>query len=147
MTRIVTLRFGVLAIVLVLVVSLLAFAMVTRFLNPPVSPLVESSVEQGTPIVIQCDIVNASRTDGAGRVAMKFLRERGFDVVDVTSDEPTRKATHVLDRVGDRQSARQVARALGIADTLVLSRIDSMLFVRATVVLGTDVMSILPFKD
>jgi hypothetical protein len=48
--------------------------------------------------------------------------------------------------VGDRQSALKIAHILGIPDSLVVSQIDSMLFVRASVILGNDLTNLQPFN-
>jgi hypothetical protein len=125
------------------VVLLFLGSFVWRLLNPPVSPYVESDT---THQVIQMDVVNASGTNGAGRQTMMFLRERGFDVVELSTARQLETHSFVIDRVGDRQSALKVADVLGIADSLVRSDIDSMLFVRASVVLGKDLVTLQPFK-
>jgi hypothetical protein len=52
----------------------------------------------------------------------------------------------IIDRVGDFASAKKVAKALGIADSLVTTKIDSTLFVRTTIVLGQDYPKLLPFN-
>ncbi|MBN9399191.1 MAG: LytR C-terminal domain-containing protein ['Candidatus Kapabacteria' thiocyanatum] len=131
-----------------LVVIVLLGSFVWRLFNPPVTPFVEGDGNgAGQRQVIQVNIVNASRVDGAAQRAMAFLRERGFDVVEISSDPATAQRSHVIDRLGDRLSAEKVASVLGIADTLVVSDIDSMMFVRASVVLGTDLESLPLFND
>lgn len=69
---------------------------------------------------------------------MTYLRERGFDVVELSTSSPVQKTSSILDRVGDRPSALRLAGAVGVADSLVVPMIDSMLFVRASVILGAD---------
>jgi hypothetical protein len=128
--------------VLLLVVAVLGGAFVQRTLHPPVKATIERSHGGKQFTVIQCDVVNASGHTGLARVAMNYLRERGFDVVDFATAPDVAGRTVVLDRVGDLQAALNVARALGIADTLVRSNIDSMLFLHATVVLGKDATSL-----
>lgn len=120
------------------VVVVLAIAFVQRLLHPPVSATIERVHGNGPAVVIQCDIVNASGHDGLARVVMQYLRDRGFDVVDVATAPKVSSPTAVLDRVGNRQAALNVARAIGVPDSLVRSDIDSMLFLHATVVLGID---------
>lgn len=119
-------------------------SLVWRLINPPVSPLVNEDDPRST---IQVDVVNASGRQGAGRHTLEFLRERGFDVVEISStgDRPTRSL--VIDRMGDKVSARKIANALGIADTLITTEIDSMRFVRATIMLGSDIDKLEPFLD
>jgi hypothetical protein len=128
-----------------LVVAVFVGAFVWRLLDPPVTPYVESS--DGFRRVIQCDVVNASGRQGAGRSVLTFLRERGFDVVELSTAPERQRRSSVIDRVGDRTIAVKLATVLGIADTLVEPQIDSMLFVHASVVLGEDVGTLLPFQD
>lgn len=132
---------GVLGLIVVVFVG----AFIWRMIDPPVTPFVE--LPDGGRRVIQCDIVNASGRQGAGRYVLTFLRERGFDVVELSTAPDRRSRSGVLDRVGDRMSAVKLATVLGIADTLVQPQIDSMLFVHASVVLGEDVGTLLPFQD
>ncbi len=125
------------------VVLLFLGSFIWRLLNPPVSPYVESDADRS---VIQIDVVNASGKNGAGRKTLMFLRERGFDVVELSTAAQLQSQSVVIDRVGDRQTALKVATVLGIQDSLVVSDIDSMLFVHASVVLGKDLVALEPFK-
>lgn len=124
------------------IVVVFGVALVQRFLHPPVRSTIERSSGSQQPIVIQCEIVNASGKNGLARSVMNYLRERGFDVVDASTGPVAGQPSYVLDRVGNRQAALNIARALGIADTLVRSEIDSMLFLHATVVLGIDALKL-----
>lgn len=119
-------------------------SLVWRLINPPVSPLVNEDDPRST---IQVDVVNASGRQGAGRHTLEFLRERGFDVVEISSIGDRPKHSQVIDRMGDKASARKIANALGIADTLIVTEIDSMRFVRATIMLGSDIDKLEPFLD
>ncbi len=127
----------------VVVVAFLG-SLVWRLINPPVSPLVNEDDPRST---IQVDVVNASGRQGAGRHTLEFLRERGFDVVEISSMGDRPKRSLVIDRMGDKVSARKIANALGIADTLIVTEIDSMRFVRATIMLGSDIDKLEPFLD
>ena len=53
----------------------------------------------------------------------------------------------VIDRIGDRQSALKVAHSIGIADSLVISGVDSLRFLRASVILGKDVDQLAAFSE
>jgi hypothetical protein len=127
-----------------LVVLLFLGSFIWRMLHPPILPYVES---EGTERVIQLDVVNASGINGAGRRALEFFRERGFDVVEISTSSNEIDSSYVVDRVGDRASALKVARVFGIADSLVRTEIDSMLFVHASVVLGKNVPSLQPTTE
>jgi len=119
-------------------------SLVWRLVNPPVVPLVN---EEDPRSVIQVDVVNASGRNGAGRTVLRYLRSRGFDVVEISSTADRPKRSSILDRMGDKVSAHKIAVAMGIPDSCITTEIDSMLFVRATVVLGSDIDALEPFQD
>lgn len=127
-----------------LVVLIFLGFFVWRMIHPPIEPFVETD---GHQVVIQVEVVNASGVNGAGRVTMDYLRERGFDVVELATDPMKRERSVVVDRLGDRISATRVAKVLGIPDTLVVSEIDSMRFLRASVIIGADLKTLEPFRD
>ncbi|MCX6140261.1 MAG: LytR C-terminal domain-containing protein [Candidatus Kapabacteria bacterium] len=134
------------ALIAILGVVVLAFigSLVWRFANPPVSALVNEDDPRST---IQVEVVNASGRQGAGRHTLEFLRERGFDVVEIsTSLDRPRKST-IVDRMGDKVSSRKLSASMGIPDSLIITEIDSLRFVRATIVLGADVDNLVPFHD
>jgi len=136
---------NLLIIILAALVLLLGASFVYRFLHPPITPLVDD--ESDKPLVIQLIVSNASGTAGVAKRTMAYLRERGFDVVELETSSDTLKRSSVIDRVGDRASALKVSQTLGMADSLVRTSIDSTMFVRASVVIGTDFPSLAPFKQ
>lgn len=135
---------SLLMIALGLIVVAALVSLVWRFVNPPVSPLTN---EDDPRSVIQVEIVNASGRPGAGRRTMEFLRLRGFDVVEIGSDTARPKRSVVIDRVGDRTSARKVAASLGIADSLITTDLDSMRFLQSSVIIGSDIDKLEPFTE
>ena len=73
----------------------------------------------------------------AYRVSL-FLREKGFDVVDISDvkDEPVEK-TIVIDRVAkDMRNAKRLAKVINCPNVTVM--IDSTLFLETTIILGKD---------
>jgi hypothetical protein len=127
------------------VVVIVAIAsLVWRFVNPPVSPLAN---EDDPRSVIQVEVVNASGRSGAGRQVMEFLRQRGFDVVEIGNDTARPRRSSVIDRVGDRTSARKVAQSLGIADSLITTDLDSMRFLQSSIIIGADLDNLEPFAE
>jgi hypothetical protein len=84
---------------------------------------------------ITVEVLNASGRPGLAKDAMRYLRARGFDVVQFgnakTSDGT---ATRVISRRGDTIAARTVADSLGIR--AVARQVDTLLQVDASVVLG-----------
>jgi len=115
---------------------------------PPVSASIENGIAKSTAQeVIQVNILNACGTSGLAAQTKEFLRARGFDVVEVGNSSEHFDKTVIIDRLGDMQSARQVAYALGVSDSCIVSRIDSNLFLRATVMIGSDFSGLKPFRN
>ena len=134
----------VVMIALAVVVLVAVASLVWRFVHPPVSPLTN---EEDPRSVIQVEVVNASGRPGAGRKVMEFLRLRGFDVVEIGNDTARPRRSVVIDRVGDRTSARKVAQSLGIADSLITTDLDSMRFLQSSIIIGSDLDNLEPFAD
>ncbi|MCS6809204.1 MAG: LytR C-terminal domain-containing protein [Bacteroidota bacterium] len=140
--------------IVVSVVILIAFALLVlaavlhKNLTTTIDPYIEQSddlVRQGDQI--QVNLLNGCGDQGVARRMMNYLRACGFDVVEI--DNYSRfsvQRSFVIDRVGDSVSAMKIARALGIADSLRVLRIDSSLYVRASVVIGKDYRLLRPFQ-
>ncbi|MGE3802156.1 MAG: LytR C-terminal domain-containing protein [Candidatus Kapaibacterium sp.] len=95
---------------------------------------------------IQINVVNACGADGVAKKFSEFLRARKFDVPEYGNAEEVRFQSMVIDRVGDSVSAQKVAYALGIPSERVVTEIDSSLYVRATVVVGSDYTTLRPMQ-
>ena len=85
---------------------------------------------------IRVEVVNTTRVRGLARRATLFLRDRGFDVVQVSTGAGALDSTVVLDRSGHPEWARLVGAALGGAR--VESRPDSSRYLDVTVLLGAS---------
>jgi hypothetical protein len=85
---------------------------------------------------IKVQVLNASSTAGLAASAVRFLRDRGFDVVESGNSSQKLDSTVVKDRTERRDFARLVALALGVAR--VTSERDSSHYVDVTVLLGAD---------
>jgi hypothetical protein len=95
-----------------------------------------SSVSAPTGVRIRVQVVNATQTRGLARRGTVFLRDRGFDVVDIATATESRDSTVVIDRSGHPEWAELVARALG--GVRVESRPDSSRYLDVTVLVGRD---------
>lgn len=131
-----------------LMILMFALSMIYRFLvDPSVDPTLDKDVEKlSSEDVIQINILNACGVKGLASKARDYLRSKGFDVVDVGNYKTEVDHSFVIDRLGDLKSSKKVAFALGIADTLVITDIDSNLFLRSTVVIGKDYQKLIPFE-
>jgi hypothetical protein len=94
------------------------------------------SIHAPPGVRIRVQVLNATATRGLARRATGYLRDRGFDVVDVATAAEPRDSTLVIDRSGQSDWAHLVARALGVA--AVESRLDSSRYLDVTVLVGRD---------
>ncbi len=139
-------------ILLLVSFSLIVIVMLSSFINRVIiSPPVQAEIDNGAhtsqnDVVIQVNVLNACGETGLAAKVMEFLRLRGFDVVEIGNYPKKEEKSFVLDRLGDIRSARKVAYAIGVPDSLVVSAIDSTLFVRSTVVIGKDFPLLKPFN-
>lgn len=111
----------------------------TRTRDPMVAALrgdVRAAAEVRAPagVRVRVQVVNTTNTRGLARRATLYLRDRGFDVVEMTSGGPARDVTLVLDRSNHPEWARLVAASLGGAT--VEARPDSSRYLDVTVLLG-----------
>jgi len=94
----------------------------------------DSTARAPSGVRIRVQVVNATKTQGLARRATRWLRDRGFDVVDVGTTRDLLDSTLVLDRSGHAEWARRAARAMGGAR--VESRPDSSRYLDLTVLVG-----------
>jgi len=93
----------------------------------------EVRAPEGTRIRVQ--VLNATRTRGLARRATRYLRDRGFDVVEVGTAADQRESTLVLDRSGHPEWSALVGRLFGAP---VEARPDSSRYLDVTVLLGAS---------
>ena len=128
------LRLGVLVVLLLAVVAGVV-SMVGQWWGA--GELARPPAEVGARERVRVEVLNAAGIPGLARGATDRLRDAGFDVVYFGNGrgfEP--ESSLVLDRVGRREVADEVARVLEIPR--VASRADSTLYLEVTVVLGRD---------
>ena len=126
--------------VLGLFVLVLAYSFVTRVATHP------DQEDGAVRDIIQVEVRNGCGIGGLAGVMTLFLREHGYDVVEVgdyeSFDVPR---SMVIDRVGNLETARKVAEELGIEQ--VEQDIRPEYFLDASVVIGLDYETLRPFKE
>lgn len=134
--------------VLGVVAIALAYSLVTRVLAPRVDPVRENNAGELVGDIIQVEVRNGSGVSGLAAHTTLFLRDHGFDVVEV-GDYESFDVSHskVIDRVGDLPSARKVAVVLGIAEDRVEQDIRPEYYLDASVVIGLDYETLRPFGN
>lgn len=129
------------------VVLLYAFATGTVFTGPtPERPTTDSSDLVGS--IVQVEVRNGAGIDGLAERTTQYLRDRGFDVVDVGNYSSfDQDHSVVIDRIGNPEAARNVAKALGIPPTRVRQNIKPQYYLDASVILGHDYEQLHPFRE
>lgn len=85
---------------------------------------------------VRVQVLNATKTRGLGRRAAIFLRDRGFDVVEVGTLNQQHDSTLVLDLSGHPEWAKRIAAAF--AGARVETRRDSSRYLDVTVLVGAS---------
>lgn len=134
-------------VVLGLAVITLLYALVTRHVQPRADPVREEKSAELVGDIIQVEVRNGCGVSGVAAVTTQHLREYGFDVVetgDFRSFDQERSV--VVDRVGNLEAAKKVAAALGISEAQVQQEIRPDYYLDASVIIGKDYGSLLPFR-
>lgn len=102
----------------------------------PTAGDVPENVTMAPPNVrIKVEVINATTVRGLGRRATIYLRDRGFDVVGISTSREVRDSTLVLNRSGRADWAALVGKAF---NARVESRPDSSRYVDVTVLIGAN---------
>jgi len=128
-------------------VVVLLYGLATRTLVPPAAP--ERPSEESTLVgsVIQVEVRNGAGIDHLAARATEYLRDRGFDVVEVGNYESfQQEQSVVIDRVGDPEAARKVAEALGLPPGRVRQEVRRQYYLDASVIIGDDYKQLRPFQ-
>ncbi len=129
-------------------VMILLYGLVTRTLLPSPSPQRSEGATELVGSIIQVEVRNGAGIDHLAAETTHYLRERGFDVVDVGNYSSfQQEQSIVIDRVGDPEAARKVAEALGLPTDRVRQDIRSQYYLDASVVIGHDYKQLRPFQN
>ena len=103
--------------------------------------------EQGSPDQRpQVEVLNGCGVSGVAALTHEYLRRFGFDVVNVENAAGfDYSETIVIDRGGDEQVARRLARILDTENVIRQVRPDLML--QVTVILGADYENLNPYGE
>lgn len=131
-----------------IVVVVLLYALVTRTLAPRVDPSRGENPAGLVGEILQVEVRNGCGVAGLAADMTKYLRQKGFDVVEV-GDYTSFDVTHsmVIDRVGDLEAAKKIAAVLGIAEAYVRQEISQDYYLDASIVIGQDYTTLTPFQE
>lgn len=129
-------------------VMVLLYGLVTRTLVPSPDPQRAEGTTELVGSIIQVEVRNGAGVDHLAAETTHYLRERGFDVVDVGNYSSfQQEKSVVIDRVGDPEAARKVAEALGLPADRVRQEIRRQYYLDASVILGHDYKQLRPFQN
>ncbi len=96
--------------------------------------------------MIQVSVLNGCGVKGLAGKVRDYLRDKGFDVVDVGNYNQQAKFSFVIDRIGDTSSAIKLAKAMGVNELKIVHIVDSSLYLRGSIVIGNDYQTLKAFK-
>lgn len=129
-------------------VMILLYGLVTRTLLPSPSPQRSEGATELVGSIIQVEVRNGAGIDHLAAETTHYLRDRGFDVVDVGNYSSfQQEQSVVIDRVGDPEAARKVAEALGLPADRVRQDIRRQYYLDASVIIGHDYKQLRPFQN
>ena len=144
----ITLKILLLSIMGIVTLYLLYILIDKVFLHPPVTAIVPIDKRiKVSDVYIQLNVINASGQQGIAKKTMNYYRERGFDVVEISTADTLSDISYVIDHLSDTVSARNVAYAIGLSDSTIKHDYDTTLYLRASVVIGTDYFKLKPFQE
>jgi hypothetical protein len=129
-------------------VMVLLYGLVTRTLVPSPDPQRSPASSELVGSIIQVEVRNGAGVDQLAAQTTHYLRDRGFDVVDVGNYQSfQQERSVVIDRVGDPEAARKVAEALGLPADRVRQEIRRQYYLDASVIIGHDYEQLRPFQN
>ena len=129
-------------------VIVLAYALVTRTTQPQPEPSRAKPSAKLVGNIIQVEVLNGAGVDHLAWETTQFLRDQGFDVVNTGNAQSfDYEQSVVIDRIGDLESARRVARALEISPDRVRQEVRTDYYLDASVILGDDYRTLRPFRN
>jgi hypothetical protein len=144
----ITVKILLLSIMGIVTLYLLYILIDKVFLHPPVTAIVPIDKRRTvSDVYIQLNVINASGQQGIAKKTMNYFRERGFDVVEISTADTLSNISYVIDHLSDTISARNVAYAIGLSDSTIKHDYDTTLYLRASVVIGTDYFKLKPFQE
>lgn len=126
-----------------LLLVLLVFGLLTRFVYPRIENLRSTDNSQLIGDVIQLEVLNGCGVPGLANDFTSTLRKNGFDVVETGNFKNfDMQNTVVIARTYDDEHAQRVAKALGISQENVFIEASEDFYLDATVVIGSDYKSL-----
>ncbi|MFA6541874.1 MAG: LytR C-terminal domain-containing protein [Bacteroidota bacterium] len=100
-----------------------------------------------TVVPVQIDVLNGCGVNGVGNAMTNFCRAAGYDVVEMGNYKNfDLEESMVIDRTGKLEASKMLAKRLGISQKNVIQQFSNEHPVTASVVIGKDYKTLLPWK-
>jgi arginine exporter protein ArgO len=113
-----------------------------------ISDTTKQTITKQPNLTIQLDVRNGTGVNGVASVFRNYLREKGFDVVEMgnykTNDV---NKTMIISRTESMQNSEKIAAALGINKKFITQQINPSLYLDATVIIGKDFKELKPYTN
>ncbi len=140
-------RIHVALIVFGLAVAFVLIVLAVRTSSTSVDPYRANTATPLVGEVIQVSIRNGCGVSSLAGEMTQYLRQHGFDVVEVGNHTSfDQEQTVVYDRIGDLESAQKLAAAVGLPADRVVQDIDPEEYLDATIIIGKDYVTLTPFR-
>lgn len=97
--------------------------------------------------IIHIEVLNGCGVDGIAAKFTNYLREKNFDVVNVSNYKSSSiEQTMVIDRTGNVANVEKLADVLGVEKKNIIQQISTDYLLDATVVIGRDYFKLNPFN-
>ena len=93
---------------------------------------------QPGPAVVRLEVLNASGKQDLARRVTKFLRKKGFDVIDFGTYGSVEKQTKIVNCSDSLEGALRLREVLGLEGLEIYSKFDKIGIVQARIILGAD---------
>lgn len=97
--------------------------------------------------IIQVEVLNGCGVNGIGERFTDYLRDNKYDVIHTGNYISFNvDKTLVIDRRGNMENAKAVARTLGVPQESVIQQMNDDYFLDVSVIIGKDFHELLPLK-
>jgi len=104
-------------------------------------PAPEAEAGEGpvsAPAIVRLEVLNASGKKDLARLVTKYLRKKGFDVIDFGTYGSVEKQTKIVNCSDSLDAALRLREALGLGGLEIYSKFDKVGIVQARIILGED---------
>ena len=109
--------------------------------------IVEEKSSQAASEIIQVEVLNGCGVSGLADRLTDYLREEGFDVVNIGNYRSFEiENSIIIDRTGRLINAQLISNSIGLKSSNIIQQINREYLLDVTIILGKDYSQIVPLK-